>query len=159
MNVTEIYIIKIWPKILIWQFQFRKLIYLELRQSIGSLEIWLRLLENSTAWPRSISKMLEKKIFWLLLGWKMIENVMLEISRIKTQCSSGRSKFFYARNAWQSSAPDRSDQKFKIKTCPRDRLARKIQCVECSGSMFLPLVLNSNLILCMMLLDCNKHHF
>ena len=131
MNVTEIYIIKIWPKILIWQFQFRKLIYLELRQSIGSLEIWLRLLENSTAWPRSISKMLEKKFFdfcWVerwskmlclrFLGSKlnapvvarnffmreMLDNLQLQIAQIKNSKSKLALEIVWHEkfNAWNA---------------------------------------------------------
>ena len=60
---------------------------LELRPSIGSLEIWLGSLENSPARPRSRSKMLEKNLLDFCSDRKKIENFMLEIARIETQCS------------------------------------------------------------------------
>ena len=59
----------------------------ELRPSIGSLEIWLRSLENLPARPRSISKILEKNLLVLCSDRKRIENFMFKIARIKTQCS------------------------------------------------------------------------
>ena len=43
---------------------------LELRPSIGLLEIWLGSLENLPARPRSRSKMLENEIAQFLLGSK-----------------------------------------------------------------------------------------
>ena len=44
------------------------------------------------------------------------------------------------------SARDRSDRKLKIKNCDRDRSDRKIQCSKCLRSMFLPLGLNSTVL-------------
>ena len=60
---------------------------LELRPSIGSLEIWLGSLENSPARPRSRSKCSNKKSLDFCSDRKKIENFMLEIAWIESQCS------------------------------------------------------------------------
>ena len=60
---------------------------LELRPSIRSLEIWLGSLEKSPARPRSRSKCSKKNLLDFCSDRKKIENFMLEIARIETQCS------------------------------------------------------------------------
>ena len=59
----------------------------ELRPSIGSLEIWHGSLENSPAGPRSRSKMLKKDLLELCSDREKIKNLMHGIALIQTQCS------------------------------------------------------------------------
>ena len=73
-------------KVVNWSVSLRPYL-IELRPSIRSLEIWLGSLENSPARPRSRSKMLEKNLLDFCSDRKKIENFMLEIARIETQCS------------------------------------------------------------------------